>query len=742
MRDFVDKHAPDLFLIQETHLRPEDSFKIPNYRCYRNDRTHPAPGRGGTAVLIKNCIPHYHVPTPPQFTGVEATLLMLTPKDHEPIFIGSTYIPPINDYFRNLGAALDTIFNITNMTILVGDFNAKHTSWGCPVNDARGNRLYRYVVNSGIDANSTPEIESQVNDLTSEILTAHGNASKPMIHREPPFVQGELKQLFRERNRARKLWQFTRFPLHKTELNRIQNKIKRKVGLYRQQLWEEHLTSLDAEDGSLWGTARAFRKKATPISALNGPNGVALSDTNKTDLIAKSLESQFQLNNIQNPQKIISFPILSKHTLLIILTIILTLSRLLFLRKYFPNAWKTAVVIPILKPGKIPNLRNPIDRYLYYRFLANWQRKLLLPDLMITWKTKILVPEQHGFRPRLSTTHQLLRVVEYIKDGIDRHQYTAAVFLDIQKAFDRVWHTGLLFKLIMYKIPPPLILLLKSYISDRSFTVKINRTFSQVRPAKAGVAQGSILGPVLFNLYVNDILKTTNTMICMYADDTAILSRHYNPNTLTQNINEHLAHLEIWFSVWKIALNTTKTEAVFFTQRRPPPEITLQNQRIPWSQHTKYLGVIIDKNLTFRQHITYVRNKFKNATRQIYSLICKKSKLNRHNKMLIYTLILKPLLTYASPIWAHAARTNINLIEISQNVILRQILDAHWYMRNADIRSALNIPTIRQTIRKLAINFFSNIDGHENPSIQEIPTYPTYPFIRRPRDILVDPDFN
>ncbi|GFW52928.1 RNA-directed DNA polymerase from mobile element jockey [Trichonephila clavipes] len=81
----------------------------------------------------------------------------------------------------------------------------------------------------------------------------------------------------------------------------------------------------------------------------------------------------------------------------------------------------------------------------------------------------------------------------------------------------------------------------------------------------------------------------------MYADDTAILSRHYNPNTRTQNINDHLAHLEIWFSVWKIALNTTKTEAVFFTQRRPPPEITLQNQRIPWSQHTKYLGVIIDK---------------------------------------------------------------------------------------------------------------------------------------------------
>ncbi|GFX13810.1 RNA-directed DNA polymerase from mobile element jockey [Trichonephila clavipes] len=187
----------------------------------------------------------------------------------------------------------------------------------------------------------------------------------------------------------------------------------------------------------------------------------------------------------------------------------------------------------------------------------------------------------------------------------------------------------------------------------------------------------------------------------MYADDTAILSRHYNPNTLTQNINEHLAHLEIWFFVWKIALNTTKTEAVSFSQKRPPPEITLQNQRIPWSQHTKYLGVIIDKNLTFRQRITHVRNKFKNALRQLYFLTCRKSKLNRRNKLLIYTLILKPLLTYASPIWAHAARTNINLIESTQHVILRQILDAHWYMRNADIRTECNIPTIRQTIRKL-----------------------------------------
>ncbi|GFT54487.1 RNA-directed DNA polymerase from mobile element jockey [Trichonephila clavipes] len=143
----------------------------------------------------------------------------------------------------------------------------------------------------------------------------------------------------------------------------------------------------------------------------------------------------------------------------------------------------------------------------------------------------------------------------------------------------------------------------------------------------------------------------------MYADDTAILSRH-RTSTLVENINEHLA------STWrpgspcgKVLLAKTLQAGRFSFKK--PPEIILQNQRIPWSQHTKYLGVIVDKNLTFRQHITYIRDKFKNTTRKLYSLICRKSKLNRHNKLLIYTLIMKPLLTYASPVWGHAAKTNI-----------------------------------------------------------------------------------
>ncbi|GFT48048.1 RNA-directed DNA polymerase from mobile element jockey [Trichonephila clavipes] len=325
-------------------------------------------------------------------------------------------------------------------------------------------------------------------------------------------------------------------------------------------------------------------------------------------------------------------------------------------------SWKTAVVIPILKPDKNSALAESYRPISLLPVLSKLAEKVIFARLNDHLEREnILIPEQHGFRPRLSTSHQLLRVVEFIKEGNNKDECTAAVFLDIQKAFDR--------------------------------------------------------------------------MIQPYSADT-------ETSTLVENINEHLAHLETWFSVWKIALNSSKTEAVFFSKRKPPPEITLQNQRIPWSQHTKYLGVIVDKNLTFRQHITYIRDKFKNTTRKLYSLICRKSKLNRHNKLLIYTLIMKPLFTYASPVWGHAAKTNINLLETAQNLIIRQICNAHWYMRNKDLRIACNIPTIRQTIRKLAINFFNNIDDSDNASINEISPYFSHFSVKRPRDILVNPDFN
>ncbi|GFU76544.1 probable RNA-directed DNA polymerase from transposon BS [Trichonephila clavipes] len=230
------------------------------------------------------------------------------------------------------------------------------------------------------------------------------------------------------------------------------------------------------------------------------------------------------------------------------------------------NAYSTP--IPILKPGKDPTQAESFRPIALLSILGKVAEKIILTRLYQHVDTNnILIPEQHGFRPDLSTTHQLLRVVETIKSGFNDKKSTGAVFLDIQKAFDRVWREGLIFKLIKYDFPSPLIKLISSYLADRNFSVRINDTYSSHRPTEAGVAQGTLISPLLFNIYVNDIPIHHNTTLCMFADDTAILASHTEPKLVARAINRHLLVLEDWFSKWKIALNVAKTEAVFFTRK-------------------------------------------------------------------------------------------------------------------------------------------------------------------------------
>ncbi|GBO25105.1 RNA-directed DNA polymerase from mobile element jockey [Araneus ventricosus] len=183
-------------------------------------------------------------------------------------------------------------------------------------------------------------------------------------------------------------------------------------------------------------------------------------------------------------------------------------------------------------------------------------------------ENKILCPEQFGFRKSLTTTHQLLRVVEYITSGFEKGECTGAVFLDVQKAFDRVWIQGLIHKLIRYKTPPHLLQLLKSYLEERKFAVKIGNSISEAKIMRAGIPQGGKISPVLYSLYVNDIPKTHKTLLGMYADDTAILAKNKNHKYTAAALNQHLAKLDDWFLKWKIALNVNKTEAVYFAKGR------------------------------------------------------------------------------------------------------------------------------------------------------------------------------
>ncbi|GBM61590.1 hypothetical protein AVEN_102343-1, partial [Araneus ventricosus] len=196
-------------------------------------------------------------------------------------------------------------------------------------------------------------------------------------------------------------------------------------------------------------------------------------------------------------------------------------------------------------------------------------------------------------------------------------------------------------------------------------TVRVGNSFSSGRTIEAGVVQGSKLGPQCFSIFVNDITRNQETLLCMYADDTAIMSTGVSQQAITDNLNSYLAELGRWLIQWKI----------------------------------------------------------KAAKQKLYPLLGKHSKLSLDNKLLTYKSLLRPIITYASPVWGAAAKTHLKKIESLQNAIARQITNSPWYFRNKNILKDLKLQTIAKHTLKIAKTFFRKIDNSDNTAIQSIPEY-------------------
>ncbi|GFT83989.1 hypothetical protein TNCV_680171 [Trichonephila clavipes] len=149
------------------------------------------------------------------------------------------------------------------------------------------------------ETNTPEDIDTQVTAFTDRLQQAYKDASKPLKN-NTFYISRDLKQLFKDRNRARKTWHYTRSPVDKNILNKLQKQIKKIVTKFEQKQWDESLACLEAADVTLWKAAREFRKKAPPIPALKGPAKIAYSDTDKSEIIADSLQNKFKLNDINN----------------------------------------------------------------------------------------------------------------------------------------------------------------------------------------------------------------------------------------------------------------------------------------------------------------------------------------------------------------------------------------------------------------------------------------------------------
>ena len=273
-------------------------------------------------------------------------------------------------------------------------------------------------------------------------------------------------------------------------------------------------------------------------------------------------------------------------------------------------------------------------------------------------KNRLLTPHQSGFQAGDSTINQLLLITHKIYGSFDNvpSLETRAVFLDLSKAFDRVWIDGLYFFSLLYKlecngISGKLLNLLRKFLTDRQQRIVLNGKNSSWLTVRSGVPQGSVLGPLLFLVYINDIVKGLQNDIKLFADDTSIFSVVKEKDEAAASLNQDLEKLNLWAWQWKMQFNCDKTEEVIFSVKRSKIEHPTLNQGsddVKRTDEHKHLGLILDSQLNFKSHI---RQAISKARRGIEMIKYLSKYVSRDVLDQIYKLYVRPHLDYGDIIY-------------------------------------------------------------------------------------------
>lgn len=294
----------------------------------------------------------------------------------------------------------------------------------------------------------------------------------------------------------------------------------------------------------------------------------------------------------------------------------------------------------------------------------------------------LLFKGQFGFRKKSSTAHSLIDITEHIKDSIDNGNFGCGIFIDLKKAFDTVNHSILLTKLEHYGVRGNLLKWFESYLSDRKQYVFYNGVASDILSITCGVPQGSVLGPLLFLIYINDLPNISNKLnFFLFADDTNIYYESKDLKELEKTMNKELKHLTLWLNLNRLALNVSKTNFVIFrsTKRIPNHNVVLIMNRKAISQkdHIKYLGVLMDQHLMWKKHISSVAKK---VSRGVGILSKLRHFINPYLLKDIYYCLVYSHLSYGVEAWGSACKTETDELLILQKKAVR-ILTGNQYFQ-------------------------------------------------------------
>ena len=269
-----------------------------------------------------------------------------------------------------------------------------------------------------------------------------------------------------------------------------------------------------------------------------------------------------------------------------------------------------------------------------------------------------------------STNEAVLDIYNKLLDNMDKKLITCSIFLDLRKAYDIINHTILIKKLEKYGIRGLPLQLLASYLADRQQYTIVNQYKSKSRDVICGIPQGSTLGLLLFNIYINDLPLASNSTIHLFADDTNLTLSHSNVSTLQQNINDKLVNVSNWFKVNKLSINFNKTEFMVVTtqQNKPELKVSIDNNPIKQSHLIKYLGVLIHDNLNWKQQI---KEQCSKVTRGSWALNQLKHFVDEQTLRSVYHCLIYSHLQYCISSWGTASKSTLSPLFILQKRSIR-----------------------------------------------------------------------
>ena len=579
----------------------------------------------------------------------------------------------------------------------------------------------------------------------SGAIERHIPKLKYKSNKKPQWLNKETKIAIKAKHKAWNKYKKTptshNWEDYKNHRNTATNKINEAKSNYETRLAEEVKTN----PKGFWAYVKSKTKSKGGIRELKDENNTLITqDTEKAETLNKYFTSVFtsedelsiplaesktknyitdieinedivlshlnKLNTSKSPgpdnihTKVISE---AKECLVVPLSIIYNKS---MAENKLPTQWKEAHITPIFKKGnrsKVSNYRPVSLTSVCCKILETIIRTPLFEHLE---KNGLLSKDQHGFREKRSCITQLLEVMEIWVNIFDKGVPWDAIYMDFAKAFDRVPHNRLLSKARSLGIRGNLLKWIADFLDNRKQRVVLEKGTSNWAPVTSGIPQGSVLGPILFIIFINDLPQEIKSYIKIFADDTKIF-RAIRSMSDINNLQEDINKLVNWTIKWQLYFNNDKCKVIHYGPNNPNHKYLINNTELQIDSEEKDLGITFNNTLTFSNHIRQICSKANSRVGLI------KKPFKNHSKQnikLLHKSLVRPLLEYGSVIWSPHLKKEQAEIEKVQKRITKLVpkLRHHEYK---DRLKALNLTTLEYRRKRAdVIQIFRMIKGFDN----------------------------